>query len=94
MTTPMATNCFLFIVRSFLLSILFTLRLFIKQLFKKNVLIRKKSKFYFGVPNKVLIFVAVKTKKDNENNVRKYILVVAPFTTPTVVREQCSYVYM
>ena len=33
-------------------------------------------------------------KKDNENNVRKYILVVAPVTTPTVVREQCSYVYM
>lgn len=36
----------------------------------------------------------LKQKKDNENNVRKYILVVAPVTTPAVVREQCSYVYM
>lgn len=35
-----------------------------------------------------------KIKKDNENNVRKYILVVASVTTPAVVREQCSYVYM
>ncbi len=35
-----------------------------------------------------------KTKKVNENNVSKYILVVAPVTTPTVVREQRSYVYM
>ena len=34
-----------------------------------------------------------KTSKDNENNVSKYILVVAPVTTPTVVREQRSYVY-
>jgi transcriptional regulator with XRE-family HTH domain len=33
------------------------------------------------------------TKKVNENNVSKYILVVAPVTTPTVVREQRSYVY-
>lgn len=60
----------------------------------KNVLIRKKSKFYFGVSDKVLIFATVKTKKDNEDNTHKYILVVAPVTTPTVVREQCSYVYM
>ena len=36
----------------------------------------------------------IKQKKVNENNVRKYILVVAPVTTPTVVREQRSYVYM
>ena len=42
----------------------------------------------------MLIFASVKTKKDNENNVRKYILVVASVTTPAVVREQCSYVYM
>ena len=41
----------------------------------------------------MLIFASVKTKKDNENNILKYILVVAPVTTPTVVREQCSYVY-
>ena len=27
------------------------------------------------------------------NNASKYILVVAPVTTPTVVREQRSYVY-
>ncbi len=54
----------------------------------------KKSKIYFGVSNIVLIFAHVKTKKDNENSIHKYILVVAPVTTPTVVREQCSYVYM
>ncbi len=42
----------------------------------------------------MLIFAPVKTKKDNENNIGKYILVVASVTTPTVVREQCSYVYI
>ena len=42
----------------------------------------------------MLIFASVKNKKDNENNVRKYIFVVASVTTPAVVREQCSYVYM
>ena len=40
------------------------------------------------------VFAPDKTKKVNENNVSKYILVVAPVTTPTVVREQRSYVYM
>lgn len=42
----------------------------------------------------MLIFAADKTKKDNENNVRKYILVVVPVTTLTVVREQRSHVYI
>lgn len=39
-------------------------------------------------------FAIVKQQKDNENKIRKYILVVASVTTPTVVREQRSYVYM
>jgi hypothetical protein len=56
-----------------------------EQYFKKIVLMKKKSKICFGVSNKVLIFAPVKTKKDNENNVHKYILVVAPVDTPTVV---------
>jgi hypothetical protein len=30
--------------------------------------------------------------KSNEISIRSYILVVAPVTTPTVVREQCCYV--
>ncbi len=42
----------------------------------------------------MLIFAPDKMKKDNENKIRKYILVVAPVTTLTVVREQRSYVYM
>ena len=54
----------------------------------------KKSHFLFAVSNKVSIFAPNKITKDNENNVSKYILVVAPVTTPTVVREQRSYVYM
>lgn len=54
----------------------------------------KKSHIYFGSSNNVLTFAPDKTKKGNENNVHKYILVVAPVTTPTVVREQRSYVYM
>ena len=53
----------------------------------------KKSHFLFVVSNKVSIFAPNKITKDNENNVSKYILVVAPVTTPTVVREQRSYVY-
>ncbi|CDB11092.1 unknown [Bacteroides sp. CAG:633] len=48
----------------------------------------------FGVSNKMTTFAIVKQQKDNENKIRKYILVVAPVTTPTVVREQRSYVYM
>ena len=55
---------------------------------------KKKSKILFVVSNKVSIFAPNKITKDNENNVSKYILVVAPVTTPTVVREQRSYVYM
>ena len=37
-------------------------------------------------------FVPEKAKKDNENDIGKYILVVASVTTQAVVREQCSYV--
>ena len=41
---------------------------------------------------KYLYLPKIKEKR-NENNDSKYILVVASVTTPTVVREQCSYVY-
>ena len=54
----------------------------------------KKVTFILVVKTKCLYLSSIKQKKDNENNVRKYILVVAPVTTPTVVREQRSYVYM
>ncbi len=47
----------------------------------------KKSNILFAISNKVFIFAPHKITKDNENNVSKYILVVAPVTTPTVVRE-------
>lgn len=47
----------------------------------------------FAGLNIMLIFAPVKRTKENENNDRKNILVVALITTPTVVREQCSYVY-
>lgn len=55
---------------------------------------KKKSEFYLGVSNRLLTFAHVKNKKDNEGKFCKYILVVASITTPTAVREQCSYVYM
>ena len=51
----------------------------------------KKSHFLFVVSNKVSIFAPI--TNDNENYISKYILVVASVTTPTVVREQRSYVY-
>ena len=55
---------------------------------------REKSNILFVISNNVFIFAAEKKIiKDNEYNDSKYILVVAPVTTPTVVREQCSYVY-
>lgn len=63
-----------------------------KLMYLRRILF-KKSNFYLELSNKVFIFASVKTKKENANYI-KYILVVAPVTTPTVVREQCSYVYM
>ena len=53
----------------------------------------KKSHILFAVSNKVSIFAPNKITKDNENNVSKYILVVAPVTTPTVVRA-VSYTHL
>ena len=53
----------------------------------------KNEQVHFIIHSVCTIFAFDKIKKVNENNVRKYILVVAPVTTPTVVREQCSYVY-
>ena len=54
----------------------------------------KKSHFLFAVSNKVSIFAPNKITKDNENNVSKYILVVALRTTQKVVRNEDSYVYI
>ena len=54
----------------------------------------KNEQVHFIIHSVCTVFAADKTKKVNENNVRKYILVVASVTTPAVVREQCSYVYM
>lgn len=55
---------------------------------KKN----KKRTKRLAVSNKVLIFAVVKQQQDNEKSISKYIL-VALFTTPTVVREQRSCIY-
>ena len=52
----------------------------------------KKQEFLWYLKQSAYICPQLK-QKDNENNARKYIL-VAPVTTPTVVREQRSYVYM
>ena len=54
----------------------------------------KNEQVHFIIHSVCTVFAPDKTKKVNENNVSKYILVVAPVTTPTVVREQRSYVYM
>ena len=54
----------------------------------------KNEQVHFIIHSDCTVFAPDKTKKVNENNVSKYILVVAPVTTPTVVREQRSYVYM
>ena len=53
----------------------------------------KKKSFFVCCFKQSVYICSHKITKDNENNVSKYILVVAPVTTPTVVREQCSYVY-
>ena len=61
---------------------------------KKVIFILAVKQVHFIIHSVCTVFAPDKTKKVNENNVSKYILVVAPVTTPTVVREQRSYVYM
>ena len=62
-------------------------------LYQKNEGKREKKSYFVCCFKQSVYICPHKITKDNENNVSKYILVVAPVTTPTVVREQCSYVY-
>ena len=53
----------------------------------------KNERVHFIIHSVCTVFAPDKTKKVNENNVSKYILVVALFTTHKVVRNQSSCIY-